>query len=147
MKTINCSPLYIPYLTKMIGCMASPHAQCIVCVEDERAIAGVLYDGFNGASIMAHIWVDVDKKPSREWFAAIFDYPFNRLGVVKIVGQVKSTNEEALRLDRHLGFVHEATIADYYEDADLLLLTMKADQCRILTSKVWVSVVERVKRA
>ncbi len=35
---------------------------------------------------------------------AVFDYPFNKLGVSVILGQICADNTEALKLNRHLGF-------------------------------------------
>src|SRR3546814_20179558 len=83
-----------PFLCKALGFSCSSLAQCVVCVDEIGSpIAGVLYDGYNGAIIHAHIWVDAEKTPSREWYVAIFDYPFNQLMATKIIGQVdrKST--------------------------------------------------------
>ena len=145
MKYISCSTTYLPLLCKALGFVCGPLAQCVVCTdENSTPIAGVLFDGYNGAVIQAHIWID--EVPSREWYAAIFDYPFNQLGVKKIVGQVKSSNLEARRLDMNLGFELEAQIADYYEDgSSLMVYTMDRSQCKILNSPKWARVVKKVK--
>lgn len=120
-----------------------------MCVESETGvpIAGVAYDGYNGHVIMAHIWIDKGRKPSKEWVAAIFDYPFNKLMVRKIVGQVRSSNTAALEIDTHFGFEHEARITDFYDNGDSLeVLTMTRPQCMILNSPLWAKVVDRVAR-
>lgn len=146
---IVCDTTYLPFIAKAVGCQISPLGQCIMCVDEKtRApIAGVAYDGYNGAIIHAHIWVDAERRPSPEWLAAIFDYPFNRLQVHKIVGQVNSGNMEARKLDEHFGFVLEATVKEFYDDGnDLLVYTMRRDQCRVLTSRRWASVMERISR-
>lgn len=148
MKTIDSTTRALPLLCKILNYMPSSYAQVIACVEDGVFIAGVVYDGYNGGSIGAHIWVDEGKRPSREWYAAIFDYPFNVLGVNKIVGQVKGSNEEARKLDEHLGFVHEASITGYYDDGDsLIIYTMTKDQSRILNSPSWGKTVRKVRGA
>lgn len=146
MKTIDCTPLYLPVLCRVLDYMPSPWVQCITCVEDGRAIAGALYDGYNTASVSAHIWIEDQCKPSKEWMAAIFDYPFNRLGVKKIIGQVNTKNIEAVKLDEHFGFVLEGRIADFFEDGDLLMYTMTREQCRILNSPLWEPVMDRIRR-
>jgi RimJ/RimL family protein N-acetyltransferase len=145
-KYIDCTPLYLPLLCRVLDYMPTPWVQCITCVEDGKAIAGVVYDGFNTTSIGAHIWIDEGAKPHKEWIAAIFDYPFNRLGVKKIVGQVNSRNEEAQKLDEHFGFILEARVTDYFEEGDLLLYTMTKEQCRILNSPRWAPVVDIIRR-
>lgn len=147
MKYIDCTTLFLPLLCKELGVTPTTSAQCIVCMEDGFPIAGVVYDGYNGGSIAAHIWIKEGKRPSRAWYGAIFDYPFNRLGVKKIIGQVKSTNSKAVVLDSHFGFIMEAFVADFYEDGDLLIYTMTKGQCRVLNSPRWSSVAELVRSA
>jgi RimJ/RimL family protein N-acetyltransferase len=137
----------MPFLCKQLGYVPSVVAQCITCVEEQKPIAGVIYDNYQVKSISAHIWVDTDYFPSREWYGAIFDYPFNRLGVTKIIGQVFSKNEAAMRLDQHFGFTEEGRITDYSEEGSLILYTMTKDQCRILNSPKWARVVDKVARA
>lgn len=106
--------------------------------------AGVLYDVFNGASVNCHIYVNPVHKPAREWWCAIFHYPFEVLKVKKIVGQVPSDNSQAVLLDTHFGFELEATIKDYFEGADLLVYTMTRAQCRVLNSRVWEPVMKTI---
>jgi len=95
---------------------------------DGTLTAGVLYDMFNGRSVCMH--VAIEKPVTREYTRVCFDYPFNQLGVVKVIGLVDSTNAKALRFDKHLGFVEEARIVDGGRIGDLVLLTMTRQQCR-----------------
>lgn len=146
---ISTNTMYLPFLGQMLEYVPSHRAQCIMCVESESGvpIAGVAYDGYNGHIIMAHIWIDKGRKPSKEWIAAIFDYPFNKLVVKKIVGQVRSSNAAALEIDKHFGFVPEARIEDFYDNGDSLeVLTMTRPQCKILSSPLWAKVVDKVSR-
>lgn len=147
MKYIDCTTLYLPFLCHALGYHPTVLAQCITCVEDGKPVAGVVYDGYNERSIAAHIWVDAERRPSREWYAAIFDYPFKRLGVEKIVGQVNSNNEDATKLDEHFGFVEEGRIKNFSPDGDLILYTMTIEQCKILNSPRWAKVVGVIGRA
>ena len=144
MKVITASPTYLPFLCQRLEYTPSALAVCIVATEmDGTPVAGVIYDGYNGASIQCHIWVG--GKPHREWWAAIFDYPFHQLKVKKIIGQVREKNLEARKLDEHFGFHLEAKVADYYEDGALLVYTMTPEQCRVLTRPEWASVVKRIR--
>lgn len=90
--------------------------------------AGVLYDQYNGRSICMH--VAIEKPVTRSYTRACFEYPFNQLKVEKVLGLVDSTNEKALRFDKHLGFVEEARIAGAGKTGDLVILTMTKAQCR-----------------
>lgn len=145
MKSVHCSTMAMPLLCKALGVVPSNMAQAITCIEDGMVIAGVVYDCYTGASVQAHIWIDAEHTPSKEWFAAIFDYPFNQLRVKKIMGQVKGRNEEALNLDARFGFVTEAIIEDYYEEGEALhILSMQKHQSKILNSPAWRKVVTKV---
>lgn len=149
MKTvISSAQIYLQFMCHKLNYCPTANAQTIVCLNAETGapIAGVIYDAYNGATIMAHIWVDEASSPSREWFAAIFDYPFNRLGVKKIVGQVNSANLSAIALDKHFGFELECKIRGFYPEGDLLVFTMTPEQCRVLTSSLWAKVIDRVSR-
>lgn len=148
MTHISSNPLYLPLLCKATQYGASQNATCLVCADEQnRPVAGVIYDGYNGGIIHAHIWIDPERRPSREWYVAIFDYPFNRVGVTKIIGQVSSSNEDAQKLDENFGFVKEAEIAEYFDDGSTLFVyTMKKEQCKILNSRVWAPLVEKIRR-
>lgn len=106
-------------------------ATAIGLEDDGELVAGVTYDHFNGASIAMHVASDGSRKwLSREFLEFAFSYPFEQLKVKKVIGIVPSTNADALRFDKHLGFVEEARIAQGYPDGDLIFLTMRRDQCR-----------------
>lgn len=146
---LSTNTAYLPFLCKALEYTPTPLAQCIVCTDAATGypLAGVVYDAFNGAIIHAHIWIDAERRPSRDWYGAIFDYPFNRCGVHKIIGQVRSGNEDARRLDEHFGFVLEARVAEYFDTGEALLVyTMTREQCRVLNSKAWSKINERISR-
>lgn len=96
--------------------------------QDGELVAGTLYDQYNRQSICMH--VAAEKPVTKTFVKTCFDYPFNQLGVKKVIGLVDSTNESALRFDSHLGFVEEARIKDAGKYGDLILLTMSRQQCR-----------------
>lgn len=147
MRTIDCSNLYLPFLCHKLAYSPTALAQSIVYIGDGKPLAGVVYDNYNGSSVSAHIWIAEGVVPSRTWLAAIFDYPFRRLGVRKIVGQVDSKNSKALRLDERFGFVEEARIKGFFADSDLVLYTLTEADCRVLNSPRWGKVVDLVSRA
>jgi len=136
--------VFLPFLCHELMLTVKPDMQCIVCMSDGKLVAGVVYENYNTVSISAHIWIEERRQPSKEWMAAIFDYPFNRLGIHKIIGRVYSGNDEAVRLDTKFGFIHEATIKDFCPDGDLFIYTMTREQCRILNNPLWSRVVDRV---
>jgi len=138
MKIVDCSTLYLPFLCKKLGYYPTVWATCLTCTDgDGKPLAGAVYDGFNGKTVSAHIWVE--GRPSKEWYVALFDYPFNRMGVTKIVGQVAGSNVKAQQLDEHFGFIEEARVKDFSDEGDLIMYTMTKDQCRILNNQQWAN--------
>jgi hypothetical protein len=104
----------------------------IVRIEDEGLLGGVLYQGYTGASIRGSMvgfhprWIDRDML----WMA--FHYPFDQLGVNKVLGFIHSTNLKALDFNRKLGFKEEARISDVFRAADLVIMSMRREDCRWL---------------
>ena len=96
----------------------------------KRFIAGVVYDEYTGASITANIVIA--GMMSKRFLHDIFDYPFNQLGVDRIISHVKSNNVAAIRFNNKIGFKFTAIIPGVYRDADMIVYTMLRDDCRFL---------------
>ena len=108
-------------------------SSCIGLIKDGKLVAGVWYEDYTKASIMTHIVIK--SAINREFLYTIFHYPFVQLGVEKLIGPVKSTNHEAIKFDKKLGFKEEARLLGVFPDADLLFFTMSKDDCRFLGEK------------
>ena len=99
----------------------------------ERAgeiVAGVIYTGWNGRSIVCHVAVEGLMTPA--YLAAIFHYPFVHCGAQKIIAPVSEANAEIARFVRKLGFSEEARIADAHPDGALVMYTMGRAACRFI---------------
>lgn len=104
-------------------------------VQGGRLVAGVMYDHFTGRSIQATIAID-SIKPSRKFWWAIFDYPFNQLGFEKIIVRISTKNSRSMALASRLGFTLEGYIQGVYDDgSDMLIATMTRDNCKWLGVK------------
>ena len=141
---ISTDPIYIPFICRQLMLEPQMNSQCIVCGDADGLVAGVVYEHYNTVSVTTHIWIEYGRTPSRDWYAAIFDYPFNRLGVKKLIGKVAEDNMDAVKLDAHFGFELEATVEDYSPSGALRIYTMVREQCRILNSPLWARTVSRV---
>ena len=106
--------------------------QAIGEMKDGELVAGLMYDGYTGSSIASHSRCDNPKKVSREFFKAIFDYPFNKLKVKRLTGLVCIANKKAQRVNEHLGFKREAVLADYFPEGDAIVYIMRPEDCRFL---------------
>lgn len=99
---------------------------------DGELVAVVVYNFFSGADIAMHIAA----VPGRRWMTrgllrAAFRYPFVQLEVQRVTGYVPASNAEALRLDRHLGFVEEGRMREALPGGeDVIVLGMLRRECR-----------------
>ncbi len=96
----------------------------------DQIVCGVVYENWNGRSIVCHIAFQDRLTPA--YLAAVFDYPFNVCGVEKIIAPIGSKNVKALKLVSKMGFTEEARIKDADTDGDVVFLTMTRDACRFL---------------
>jgi RimJ/RimL family protein N-acetyltransferase len=123
------------WITGVLGMQFSPYATFIGQEIDGEVKAVVAFDNILDKSCEMHTAAIVPNWISKDLLWACFDYPFNILKVKVILASVASTNKEALRLDRHLGFVDKAYIEDAHIDGDLVILAMRRENCRWLDIK------------
>ena len=123
------------WITGVLGMQFSSYATFIGQEIDGEIKAVIAYDNILEKSCLMHTASIVPNWISKDLLWAAFDYPFNKLGLSVILASVASTNEEALKLDRHLGFVDKAYIEDAHIDGDLVILAMRRENCRWLDIK------------
>lgn len=97
-------------------------------VGDEGLVAGVVYDHYTEACVTATIAVE-KKVLTRKMIRVMFRYPFEQLGVGKIISYVNSVNRASLNLAVRFGFVIEGIIKDVYPDGDMLILGLRKSDC------------------
>lgn len=125
--------LLASWLCKRIGLVPTPHIRCIgrLASDGSGILAVVGFDGWNGASCEMHVagegnWIN------RALLHAAFDYPFNVVGCNMVLGRVPSGNEQAKRLNLHLGFKIEHEIVGAHPDGSLFIMSMRRAECRWL---------------
>jgi len=123
-----------PWVAEQIGGSHLPGNVAIGLSKDGLGlVAGVLYEQWNGRSIVAHIAVRGRMTPS--FLAAIFHYPFTHIGAHKVLCPVPSDNARSIRLAINMGFREEARIADAAPTGDILIFTLTKAACRFLEEK------------
>jgi len=105
-------------------------SQAIGLERDGEIIAGVIYENWNGASIVCHI--AIERQMTKRYLKAIFTYPFEVCQVKKIIVPVSSTHAKSLKLVTKMGFVEEARVKDAAPDGDIIFLTLAREKCRFL---------------
>lgn len=132
---LSTDPEWIgPWVASRIGGTYQPGSVAIGLSRDGLGIvAGVLYEQWNGRSIVAHIAIDGRMTPA--FVAAIFHYPFAHCGAEKIICPVASSNARSIALAESMGFSKEAEIKDADLRGDILLFTLRKSDCRFLGDK------------
>jgi len=132
MVTVESQDYLKAWASKILDIPLAYDSQCIGNVLNDELRAVAVYCNFEGKSCQVHIASSGSHWMTRDFLKAIFDYPFNKLKLKVIIGAVPGNNEKALKLDRHLGFEEIANIADAHKDGNLVLLTMRPEQCKWL---------------
>jgi predicted phosphoribosyltransferase len=128
---IITGPLVGEWVAEVLGRGYFAERSEAIGLVDEGIRAGVIYEDWQGRSIVCHI-AFAGRLTSR-YVAAIFDYPFNVCGVEKIIAPISSKNARALKVVKKMGFVEEARLR--FSDEDVCFLTMTRQQCRFLDAK------------
>lgn len=111
--------------------------RCIGVERDGTLVTGAVYVDFNGPNVWAHLATDVQL--SRMFLFAGFDYPFRVMGCRRVSGWVEASNQEAIRLNKHLGYEIEARLQGAARDGgDVLIMRMFKENCR------WLKLGERL---
>lgn len=127
--------LFGPWMMHILGGTWFPGRGSIIGLWDDQKgpLAACLYEGSNGASIMLHIATDGTRRwMNREYLWFVFYYPYEQLGINKIIAPIESTNPNCAAFTEHIGFTLEATLKGCSLNGDMLLYTMRKDQCRWL---------------
>lgn len=122
MTWLNSDPIFLPHLAEIIEVAPTPNAVHISEFKGTTPICGALFDGYNGKSIHAHIWIAPGGRPTRMFWYAVYDYMFEQCKVANVIGTVPSSNLRAIKLDEHLGFRLKTRIENYYPNGDDMLL-------------------------
>ena len=127
-------PAVAKWVSDQIGCPMTQGMSVIGYVTEDRIVAGVIYNYYTGKAVDAAIAVARGAWLPKQFWHQIFDYPFNQLGVDKIVIYVNSSNKPSLKLATKLGFTFVSVIPDIYEDGDLVIGTLVKEECTWLRS-------------
>lgn len=111
--------------------------RCIGQVDSSgKIVAGVLYEGWNGRNIVAHIAGEGKKWATRYYLGVIFDYPFNQAGVDRVTLTIDDDNQESINLATRMGFTLECSIKQANpRGGDILIYKMFKDECKYLKGK------------
>lgn len=126
------------WVAKRIGRNAPWGAYEAIGLEcDGELIAGMVVESYvKKARCCVHLAGDGKRWLNREYLNFCCRYMFDQLGCNVVIGLVNADNEAALTFDKHFGFKECTRIADGAGDCDLVVLTLRREDCRWLDMKV-----------
>ena len=104
-------------------------------VVGNQPIGGVVFTNYTGASIFIHAAGDSRWWADRDMLWVTFHYPFVQLGVDILFGSVPSTKPDVIAWDKKLGFKDCTTLQGAIPNGDLVILSMRREDCRWLSVK------------
>jgi RimJ/RimL family protein N-acetyltransferase len=102
-------------------------------IKDGQFIAGVAFESQNKKRLWGH--QRIDSPPSKSFWIAVAQFIFISCNCKAFSAIVDSTNTKAIELNKHIGFIVEATLHDAGDNGDLLIMTLYKENCRFLN---WV---------
>ena len=106
-------------------------------IRSDTLVAGIIYNADEAANICMHIGADDGARWLTPAFLfAAFDYPFNQRRKNRVTALLREGNDRAIEFVKHLGFEHEGTLKDYFDNGDArYIYGLRREQCRFLEMK------------
>ena len=123
-----------PWVAKRnLGAFAPETSEAIGLKRGNELVAGVVYEAWNGASMVVHVAVEGLMTPA--YLAAIYHYPFVHVGVDKLIAPIGEDNAKSIRFVSKMGFRLESRIPDAHPDGALLLYTLSRAECKYIKER------------
>lgn len=133
---IGANDLIGPWVMKKAGGQYHPGSgQCIGIIENGEILGGIVYENYNGVSLSMHCAAVTPRWVDRKGLFAVFYYPFVQLGCLKVFGAVTEDNLAAQHFDEKVGFKLETRLKDACPGGDLLIYSMRREDCRWIKPK------------
>jgi RimJ/RimL family protein N-acetyltransferase len=125
-------------LLKEVGVQPCGDLQALFWVNEENKIEWVVgYTAFIGKTCQMHVINLTEAYTPKGLLFGAFDFPFNYLGVEKIIAIVNSLNTRAMNYDKKLGFTEVVRLEGMHDDGgDLVVLEMNKADCRWIRERV-----------
>ena len=119
--SLRYGPGVVQWVETQLGAVYGNLAQGIGWEQNGHFVAGVVYEGYNGANIYVHIAKLRGVRLSPTFIAAMFDYPFRQLKVRRISATIADRNERSKEFARKLGGRLEGVLEDALPDGNLCI--------------------------
>ena len=109
---------------------------CIGLERNGELVSCTSYGKFNGKSMHAHIAIKPGQSLTKTFTWFMFYYPFIQCGVDVLVSWHDESQEKAIKLARHLGFKEQCRFKDICYYGDIIISTLKKEDCKWLGVKL-----------
>jgi RimJ/RimL family protein N-acetyltransferase len=125
-------------LLREVGVQPCGDLQALLWVDEANKIEWVVgYTAFIGKTCQMHVINLTEAYTPKGLLFGAFDFPFNYLGVEKIIAIVNSLNTRAMNYDKKLGFTEVVRLEGMHDDGgDLVVLEMNKADCRWIRERV-----------
>lgn len=110
----------------------------IKAVGDNGALLGVIgFDYWTPTALQMHVWIASPMAlRNGNWLHECFKYAFITCGKKVAFGVIPSSNEQALKFIRHVGFTELVRLKDGWDDGiDMVINEIRPAQCRWLQER------------
>ncbi len=133
-------PEHFGWIQQRTGCCLTGDFAAIAALDSGGIIKGmVAYCGWTYTSVQVHFAIDTPAAVRALVYdndSPAFRVPFVNAQKRILIGCVPSQNPNALKLNRHFGFVEVARIRDGYGDGnDIVLMELRKEHCRWLSGE------------
>ena len=119
-------------LAKGLGIPFCRPFSSLAFIQDGEVLGGTVFNGYNGSNIDLSIFLLKPLPFRRGHYRALFDYPFNQLGVRRVTVRTKAKNKKVRKQIRRLGFKPEGRMSKYYSDDDAMVYGLTKGGCKWL---------------
>jgi hypothetical protein len=107
----------------------------IMAIDEETntTVGAAIMDNWTHNSVQMHFIVTNSMVLRHGFMEEIFDFIFNVKKLSYIYGMVRETNEKALKIDAHMGFVEVLRLPDAWAvGEDIIVVELKKENCMYL---------------
>lgn len=121
------------WVSQHLGKSGIYHYQAIGLEKKGKIVGGVIVDNYReNASCSIHCAGIGKHWLNREFLFVVFDYVFRQLNCHVVINPVDSANTESVKFTSHLGFTESFRIPNGCGNSDLLVFTLRKEQCKWL---------------
>lgn len=144
MKIVGLQPWHWPQIPDAARPRRCEDTKGVIAVDEKTndLLAACIFDSWTFNSCQIHIFIG-DPHVLRHGFQQeVFKFAFETAGRGVIIGATPADNEKALKFIKHMGLQEQFRIPDgFKQGVDLVLTTMRREDCRWLDTPVRLNVV------